>query len=56
MTAFGPAVLMCLSLLKNAKIGRRIFLYTEGVSNLRVGNISQDKEAIKFNNISGFRK
>ena len=46
-TALGPAVLMSLSLLKNAKIGSRIFLCTDGMSNLGVGNISQDKEAAK---------
>ena len=46
-TALGPAVLMSLSLLKNSKIGSRIFLCTDGMSNLGVGNISQDKEAAK---------
>ena len=46
-TALGPAVLMSLSLLNNAKIGSRIFLCTDGMSNLGVGNISQDKEAAK---------
>ena len=46
-TALGPAVLMSLSLLKNAKIGSRIFLCTDGMSNLGVGNIEQNKEAAK---------
>ena len=46
-TALGPAVLVSLSLLKNAKIGSRIFLCTDGMSNLGVGDISQDKEAAK---------
>ena len=46
-TALGPAVLMSLSLLKNAKIGSRIFLCTDGMSNLGVGNISENKESAK---------
>ena len=47
-TALGPAVLLSLSLLKNAKIGSRIFLCTDGMSNLGVGDISQDREAAKL--------
>ena len=43
-TALGPAILLSLSLLKNAKIGSRIFLCTDGMSNLGVGDISQDKD------------
>ena len=46
-TALGPAVLMSLSLLKKAKIGSRIFLCTDGMSNLGVGNISKNKEEAK---------
>ena len=46
-TALGPAVLLSLSLLKNAKIGSRIFLCTDGMSNLGVGDISQDREGAK---------
>ena len=46
-TALGPAVLMSLSLLNNAKIGSRIFLCTDGMSNLGVGNISKNKEEAK---------
>ena len=46
-TALGPAVLMSLSLLKNAKIGSRIFLCTDGMSNLGVGNISENKDNAK---------
>ena len=46
-TALGPAVLMSLSLLKSAKIGSRIFLCTDGMSNLGVGNISENKENAK---------
>jgi hypothetical protein len=46
-TALGPAVLMSLSLLKSAKIGSRIFLCTDGMSNLGVGNISENKDNAK---------
>ena len=46
-TALGPAILLSLSLLKNAKIGSRIFLCTDGMSNLGIGDISQDKEGAK---------
>ena len=46
-TALGPAVLLSLSLLKNAKIGSRIFLCTDGMSNLGVGDISANKEEAK---------
>ena len=46
-TALGPAVLLSLSLLKNSKIGSRIFLCTDGMSNLGVGDISQDREKAK---------
>jgi len=48
-TALGPAILLSLSLLKNAKIGSRIFLCTDGLSNLGVGDISENREkAIEF--------
>ena len=48
-TALGPAVLLSLSLLKNAKIGSRIFLCTDGLSNLGVGDISENREgSIEF--------
>jgi len=43
-TALGPAVLLSLSLLKNAKIGSRIFLCTDGMSNLGIGDISENRE------------
>ena len=46
-TALGPAVLLSLSLLKNAKIGSRIFLCTDGMSNLGVGDISQNRDNAK---------
>ena len=45
----GPAVLLSLSLMKKAKIGSRIFLCTDGMSNLGVGDISENREkAIEF--------
>jgi len=47
-TALGPAVLLSLSLLKNAKIGSRIFLCTDGMSNLGVGDISSNKEEARI--------
>ena len=48
-TALGPAILMSLSLMKNSKIGSRIFLCTDGMSNLGVGDISENREkAIEF--------
>ena len=43
-TALGPAVLLSLSLLKNAKIGSRIFLCTDGMSNLGIGSLEENKE------------
>jgi len=43
-TALGPAVLLSLSLLKNAKIGSRIFLCTDGMSNLGIGSLEANKE------------
>ena len=46
-TALGPAVLLSLSLLKNAKIGSRIFLCTDGMSNLGIGSLEEDKEKAK---------
>ena len=46
-TALGPAVLLSLSLLKNAQIGSRIFLCTDGCSNLGVGDISKNREEAK---------
>ena len=46
-TALGPAILLSLSLLNKAKIGSRIFLCTDGMSNLGVGNISEDGEKAK---------
>ena len=48
-TALGPAILLSLSLMKNSKIGSRIFLCTDGMSNLGVGDISENREkAIDF--------
>ena len=48
-TALGPAVLLSLSLLNKAKLGSRIFLCTDGMSNLGVGDISENREkAIEF--------
>ena len=47
-TALGPAVLLSLSLLKNAKLGSRIFLCTDGMSNLGVGDISQNRDDAKI--------
>ena len=48
-TALGPAILLSLSLMKKAKIGSRIFLCTDGMSNLGVGDISENREkAIEF--------
>ena len=46
-TALGPAVLLSLSLLKNAKIGSRIFLCTDGMSNLGIGSLEENKEKAK---------
>ena len=46
-TALGPAILLSLSLLNKARIGSRIFLCTDGMSNLGVGNISEDGEKAK---------
>ena len=46
-TALGPAVLLSLSLLKNAKIGSRIFLCTDGMSNLGIGDISKNRDEAK---------
>ena len=43
-TALGPAVLLSLSLLKNAKNGSRIFLCTDGMSNLGIGSLEENKE------------
>ena len=43
-TALGPAVLLSLSLLKNAKPGSRIFLCTDGMSNLGIGSLEENKE------------
>ena len=43
-TALGPAVLLSLSLLNKAKLGSRIFLCTDGMSNLGVGDISENRE------------
>ena len=58
LTALGPAVLMSLSLLKNAKIGSRIFLCTDGMSNLGVGNIAENKDNAKeyYTNIGDMAK
>ena len=47
-TALGPAVLLSLSLLKSAKLGSRIFLCTDGMSNLGIGDISQNREEAKL--------
>ena len=46
-TALGPAVLFSLSLLNKAKVGSRIFLCTDGMSNLGIGDISEDREKAK---------
>ena len=43
-TALGPAVLLSLSLMKNAKIGSRIFLCTDGMSNLGIGSLEDNKD------------
>ena len=43
-TALGPAVLLSLSLLKNSKMGSRIFLCTDGMSNVGIGDISTNRE------------
>ena len=57
-TALGPAVLLSLSLLKNAKIGSRIFLCTDGMSNLGIGSIEENKEkaAEFYTNIGNMAK
>jgi hypothetical protein len=57
-TALGPAVLLSLSLLKNAKIGSRIFLCTDGMSNLGVGDISEnrDKASLYYTKIGEMAK
>ena len=48
-TAMGPAVLLSLYLLNNAKIGSRIFLCTDGGSNEGVGSVYHNREsAIQF--------
>ena len=51
-TAMGPAIFLSLYLLDKAKIGSRIFVCTDGMSNEGIGTIStfsQDREnAIKF--------
>ena len=47
-TALGPAILLSLSLMKNAKMGSRIFLCTDGESNLGIGNIFQDRDKSKI--------
>ena len=46
-TALGPAVLLSLSLLKNSKIGSRIFLCTDGMSNIGLGDISKNRDEAK---------
>ena len=46
-TALGPAVLLSLSMLDKAPIGSRIFLCTDGCSNLGVGTITTDIEDSK---------
>lgn len=46
-TDLGPAVLLSLSLWKNAEIGSRIFLCTDDYSNLGVGDISKNREEAK---------
>ena len=57
-TALGPAVLFSLSMLNNAKNGSRIFLCTDGLSNLGVGDISGDQEKAKefYNKIGNMAK
>ena len=47
-TALGPAALLSLSLLNNAKIGSRIFLCTDGESNKGIGNIDENEENAKL--------
>jgi len=46
-TALGPAILLSLSLLNKANVGSRIFLCTDGMSNLGIGDISEDREKAK---------
>lgn len=46
-TSLGPAVLLSLSMLDKAPIGSRIFLCTDGCSNLGVGTITTDIEDSK---------
>ena len=43
-TALGPAILLSLSLLNKANVGSRIFLCTDSMSNLGIGDISEDRE------------
>jgi len=47
-TALGPAVLLSLSLLNEAKKGSRIFVCTDGQSNEGIGNLYNTQEAIHF--------
>ena len=44
--ALGPAILLSLSLMKNTKIGCRIFLCTDGMSNFGVWDISENMEKV----------
>ena len=46
-TALGPSVLLSLSMLKNAPNGSRIFLCTDGCSNLGLGSISSNANKSK---------
>ena len=57
-TALGPAALLSLSLLNNAKIGSRIFLCTDGESNEGLGDISGNKEEAKkfYTNLGNIAK
>jgi len=47
-TALGPAILLSLSLLDKSKPGSRIFLCTDGESNIGVGRIMDRENAINF--------
>ena len=47
-TALGPAVLLSLFLLNDAKKGSRIFVCTDGESNEGIGSIYNREEAIQF--------
>ena len=46
-TALGPAILLSLSLLKNAKKGSRIFLCTDGLANEGIGKLEGEENLEK---------